>query len=146
MTTLSVIVGRFGIPNRNGDIFQIDEEVLRSRMDKMVGTCVGEVGQKNIYWEASQFEDFAERRRRMETVDTSKSAGVLMGYQVYHDLDDNLIVIGEISPSSQLLGLLECDPSPTFGIRSVTRSLDSEQKAREILKLISFDYLPPTER
>lgn len=148
MTTISVVVGRFGVPNRNGDIFEIDEEVLRTRMDKMVGACVGEIGQNNISREASQLGGFANRIHRMETVDSSKTAGVLMGYQIDRDKAGNLTVIGEVSPSSQLLGLLEHDASPTFGVRClcVTRPVDSEQRAREVLKLISFDYLPPTER
>lgn len=146
MTTISVVIGRFGVPNRNGRIFKIDEASLRSRLDELVGKTIGEVSQNEISQEMAQLGDFADAICRAETVDVSKGAGILTGYQIDRDQNNNLIVTGNVVPSPRLQNLLERDPNPTFGIRGVTRSLDSGQKAHEILKIISFDYLPPTER
>lgn len=146
MTTLSVVIGRFGVPNRNGDIFTMTEVDLRNRLDKMVGKVVGETSQNAISSELREVSDLPSRLARLERVDVLKGAGTLLGYQIERLGDTELIVTGEIAPSPLLLNLLECDPTPTFGIRCLTKPRSLTENKIQVMNLISFDYLPPTER
>lgn len=146
MTTISVVIGRFGAPNRNGDVFIMDEAALRERLDKMVGKVVGETSQNAITSELKGIPDLSSRLVRLERVDALKSAGTLMGYQIERLGDTELIVTGDVEPSPLLLNLLERDPTPTFGIRCLAQPRSRTENKIQVLNLISFDYLPPTER
>lgn len=146
MATISVVIGRFGAPNRNGDVFIMDEAALRDRLDKMVGKVVGETSQNAITSELKGIPDLSSRLVRLERVDALKSAGTLMGYQIERLGDTELIVTGDVEPSPLLLNLLERDPTPTFGIRCLTQPRSRTENKIQVLNLISFDYLPPTER
>ena len=146
MTTISVVIGRFGAPNRNGDVFIMDEAALRERLDKMVGKVVGETSQNAITSELKGMPDLSSRLNRIERVDALKSAGTLMGYQIGRFAGGELIVMGDVEPSPLLLNLLEHNPTPAFGIRCLTQPRSPTENKIQVMNLISFDYLPPTER
>lgn len=133
---LEMVIGTFGEPNRNGTTFTMPKDELVKRLDAMVGKVVGEIGQNRL-----KGEDIS----RISKVDPTLSAGVLLSYEI-KDTDHGFQVIGKIRPNPIVLDEMSISPKQgSFGIRALTSSETPDGK-RDILQLISFDYLPPLER
>lgn len=141
--TIEVTLGVFNKPNRNGVIFEIDRNKLITQMEGMVGKIVGEIGQPAVDGPVN----FNDILRRMCAVQDVNSAGVLQAYSIVDNPDGSYQVNGKVKLSSKLDWLLDnSDPEPVFGIRALTEPSKAGEPIKEIINLISFDYIPPHKR
>lgn len=137
---ITVTLGTFNKPNRNGETFTIDRKSLKRRLDKLIGKSVGEIGQPRN----ETGMNFSEFIQRVAKQDYKNTAGVLLSYEIFDNSDGSWQVNGKVSLSKDLRALIENDNAPTFGIRAFTRP--SEGTIKEIDHLISFDYIAPINR
>lgn len=141
--TIEVTLGVFNKPNRNGVIYNIDRDKLVTQMEGMVGKIVGEIGQPAVGGPV----DFNNVLRRVCAVQRVNSAGVLQAYNIVDNPDGSYQVNGKVKLSSKLDWLLDnSDPEPVFGIRALTEPSKAGEPIKEIINLISFDYIPPHKR
>lgn len=140
-----VVLGVFGKPNRNGVIFQASKELVKSRLAEMVGKSVGEIGQRQLYGPNNSID---QTLTRIGTLDESNSAGKLLGYDIV-DSEYGFNVIGRVSLNPAIADELSPPPERgSFGIRALCNTHNTKDTGvvKNVINLISFDYLPPCER
>lgn len=138
---LEMVIGVFGVRNRNGEIYKIEKAELIKRLDMLVGNPVGEIGQ-------NKFSDKYDIDRTTK-IDPSFSAGKLLSYSIEEDADGSVLIVhGKIQPNPIVLDEMSISPKQgSFGIRALcTHEKGEVVGTRKIQQLISFDYLPPLER
>lgn len=91
---LEMVIGVFGVRNRNGEIYKIEKAELIKRLDMLVGNPVGEIGQ-------NKFSDKYDIDRTTK-IDPSFSAGKLLSYSIEEDADGSVLVYMEKYSLTQL--------------------------------------------
>lgn len=135
----TTVLGVFGQPNINGDVFVIDETKLNVAMSGMVGKLVGEVESP----EPIKVTDLNEWLVRMHTIVESKATGTLVAYAInklgYGEHGPILEVVGLIEPSELLKAHVNNGIGGHFGIRSIVSVRSDAATARHVEDLIGFD-------
>lgn len=135
---ITVTLGVFNKPNRNGHIFQADKQVIRDWFQKHIGKPFGEIDTPDF-----SGMDPAERIRRAGTLDMPLYAGILSGYSIVDNEDGSWQANASVKPSERLKEIIE--GTPTFGIRAMTEP-SKDGVIRKIEHLVCFDYIPPHKR
>ena len=135
----STVLGVFGQPNINGDVFVIDETKLNVAMSGMVGKLVGEVESP----EPIKATDLNEWLARMHTIVESKATGTLVAYAI-NNLGNGehgpiLEVVGLIEPSELLKTHVNNGIGGHFGIRSIVSVRSDAVTTKRVEDLIGFD-------
>lgn len=135
-------LGVFGRQNRNGEVFMMDLDKLKAKLDELVGKTIGETstpamsGDKNVNTWVN----------RILTIIEANSAGVLVDYAILHlgdgDFGPIIEVIGLVDPSEATKQLVEGITMPYFGIRSlVLQNMAQGVFVNKVTDLVGFDLL-----
>ncbi len=137
---MEVVIGRFGVPNRNGDVFIMPKSELSKALDRMVGKVIGEQGQRHLRDGIDPLSVF----RRVSKIDPTNSAGTLLDYSI-RDTELGYDVIGKIDLHPSIVDDVTIGPVfGSFGIRAFVKPGNGSVKHVE--QLICFDYLPLIQR
>lgn len=147
--TLEVTLGVFNSPNRIGDTFLLDVEAIDKFMMSRIGRDIGEMQFPRV----SSIGDGIEQIKRITTVDSSQSAGLLVDYYLRIGAEKDgkvpVMVVGIVDPSPALSAKLNERIRPSFGIRSITRPRMQEvgkPKVNDIEALVAFDVMKENPR
>lgn len=135
---MTVTLGVFNKPNRNGHIFQADKQVILDWLQKHIGKPIGEIDTPDF-----SGMDAPTGLRRLSMINMAFYAGSLAGYSIVDNEDGSWQVEANVKPSKQLVEVM--DTTPTFGIRALV-SPSKDGVVREIEQLVCFDYIPPHKR
>lgn len=135
-----VTLGIFGQPNHNGEVFVIDDNVLRARLDAMIGKQVGEINNPEL----QEGESLESWFKRVEALDPANTAGTLLGYAVTTlgtDVHGSIIeVVGLVEPSAFTKDRVATAGNAYFGIRGVvTQRMRYGTRVNHVEKLAGFD-------
>lgn len=135
-----VTLGIFGQPNHNGEVFVIDDNVLRARLDAMVGKQVGEINNPEL----QEGESLESWFKRVEALDPANTAGTLLGYAVTTlgagEHGSIIEVVGLVEPSAFTKDRVATAGNAYFGIRGVvTQRMRYGTRVNHVEKLAGFD-------
>lgn len=127
----------------DGRVYNLDKATLEEFLKKKIGKPIGEIRTDAIRELDGELTD---QMRRVTTVVTSNSAGILRGYDIAEN-EGALIATGHVDFSPELKKQIDLlnDTQPTFGVRAIVR-ITGPDEPRDVLDLVCFDYVDPAHR
>ncbi|QXO10042.1 hypothetical protein pEaSNUABM37_00081 [Erwinia phage pEa_SNUABM_37] len=134
----TTVLGLFGKPNHNGDVFVITHEMLKSSLDTLKGRLIGEFGNPVV-----DGNDHVQIMQRLNLTLVDNAVGTLVDYAI-NDLGDDSVgsvfeVVGLIEPSKQLKSRVYAGEGGHFGIRAITSVGTDNMQYKHVAALLAFD-------
>lgn len=141
---ITVTLGTFNKPNRNGHVYNMDRKKLVRRLNKLIGKSVGEIGQPGLTHTPVTYRQLFDR---VTVQDRRNTAGILESYEIVDNPDGSYQVNGKVLLSKKLDWIIrDSADEPVFGIRGICKDEPGKLPIKEVDILVCFDYIPRDRR